>query len=202
MLVQNLIKIKLINEGYLPNYPYHMISISEMCDAFIKYEVNGVCSGYFYTAYPKPFGNNLSSEVMKAWDDLEKTIVFYLCQLKHSENIDFTLPDWIYSYMLGVVIGPKSNTLDIHDLITPLGVDNLDDEFGGSQYAACYKVSKEWIRKTKLTETYTITKGDIKKLKLPHTLFSPEDIIELRPPTIFGEPHVIKSVRLDQQPLA
>lgn len=39
-LVHDLIKIKYVREGYLPNYPYHLISDSEMCDAFINNELN------------------------------------------------------------------------------------------------------------------------------------------------------------------
>lgn len=197
MLVHDLIKIKFINEGYLPDYPYHMISDSEMCDAFLNYGVSGICTGYFYHAYPKL--PDLSEDVKSAWNNLEKALVYYLYNLKCSDSIDYILPDWVYSYMLGIVLGPESDTLDIHDLITLLGVDNIDDEFGKLQYEACYKVSKDWIRKTKLTETYTITIDDMKNLKLPDILFSDGDTIMLRPPTVFGEPHVIKSVRLKQQ---
>ena len=36
MLVHDLIKIKLVRAGYLPNYPYHLISDKEMCEAFIS----------------------------------------------------------------------------------------------------------------------------------------------------------------------
>ena len=36
MLVDDNIKISLTEQGYLMNYPYHMISISEMCEAFMN----------------------------------------------------------------------------------------------------------------------------------------------------------------------
>ena len=36
MFIHDLIKIKYIREGYLPNYPYHMISDEEVFNAFIN----------------------------------------------------------------------------------------------------------------------------------------------------------------------
>ena len=44
--VHTLIKIKYINEGYLMNYPYRLISDEEMFNAFTKEE------GYFNYTYP------------------------------------------------------------------------------------------------------------------------------------------------------
>ena len=39
------IKIDLIRQGYLPNYPYHMISDIEMCKAFLDVDNH---TGAFY----------------------------------------------------------------------------------------------------------------------------------------------------------
>ena len=80
--------------------------------------------------------------------------------------------DWIYSYMLGEVIGPYSTKLDIHDLLVLLDTDNIDDIFDGKSAKACYSVSQKWLAKLPKAETNN------------------------RPATMFGEPHVIKSLRL------
>lgn len=200
MLVHDIIKIKYIREGYLPNYPHHMISTSEMCDAFMRYQSgngpNIVNSEYFYDAYTCPL--EYGSSIYTVWKELQRTLVYYLRTLKYSDDTEYKLPDWVYSYMLGAVIGPQSNTLDIHDLILPLGVDNIDDEFGAAQEQACYEVSKAWISRTKQIETHIITETEMKKYHLPSDLFNVGDSVKLRPPTIFGEPHVIKSMRLSQ----
>ena len=46
--IYNLIKIKYIREGYLPDLPYHLISDNEMYDAFLSYnEEQDTFSGYF-----------------------------------------------------------------------------------------------------------------------------------------------------------
>ena len=74
--------------------------------------------------------------------------------------------------MLGNVIGPKSSQQDIHDLLVMLDVDNIDDVFTPLACEACYDVSKSWINKF------------------------PDAQKEHRPPTCFGEPHVVKSLRL------
>lgn len=96
------------------------------------------------------------------------------------------IPNWIYSYMLGEVIGQNSAPKDIHDCLVLLNLDNLDDEFTPEAASACLRISKQWIRKLP-TETATLRLAedgsDIK-------------VTRHRPPTIFGEPHVLKSLRL------
>lgn len=231
MFVHDLIKIKFIREGYLPNYPYHMISDSEMCDAFLNFNTGQgpitADSQYFYHAYP--LMKDYSSEVTEAWKELRKSIVYHIQMLKYHENLfectdckesywqtadnrievcpkckklltasAYTVPDWVYSYMLGTVIGPCSETLDIHDLILPLGVDNTDDNFGAEQAQKCYEESRSWINKSGNAESHKITKKDIECLHLPTILFSVGDSVKLRPATMFGEPHVIKSLRVAQ----
>lgn len=231
MFIHDLIKIKFIREGYLPNYPYHMISDSEMFNAFLNPDYAGSSdmeeSQYFYYAYPMIIDS--TSEVKKAWISLRKSIMYhiqmykYQSQLLKCDNCDeylwmseslkkkkcpicgqslsiaqYEIPDWVYSYMLGAVIGPRSTVLDIHDIILPMNVDNIDDEFGAEQAHACYEVSKNWINKTGSSKIHTITEDDMNRLHLPAILFSIGDIISLRPVTIYGESHVIKSIRLTQ----
>ena len=69
--------------------------------------------------------------------------------------------------MLGSVISVNSDKLDIHDMLVLMGIDNIDDEFLPEAQKECLRYSKEWVNRS----------ND-------------------RPPTIFGEPHVIKSLRL------
>ncbi len=85
-------------------------------------------------------------------------------------------------YMLGSVISVFSPALDIHDLLEPLNIDNIDDIFTAEASANCLEVSKQWLKQTQRPE---FVEFEGKK-------------INIRPPTMFGEPHVIKSIRLRQ----
>lgn len=162
-LVHDLIKIKYVREGYLPNYPYHLISDSEMCDAFINNELN-----YFDSNYPC-----LDDNLKEAYSELKDEILYHIEKFKSSLDADSSLPDWVYSYMLGTVISVNSETLDKHDLLVSLSLDNTDDIFTAQASKSCLIISKDWINK-----------------------LSPKKR-EHRPPTMFGEPHVIKSIRMN-----
>lgn len=172
--IHALVKINFVTEGYLPNYPYHMISDSEMCDAFMKNE-----KGYFYDRYPCE-----ATELSKEYDNLTRAIRYYLHELKASKENSYMMPDWIYGYMLGKVVGKYSSSLDIHDLINSMNVDNIDDIFTSDASKACYQVSKTWLRKT-MSNT----------VEDQYVMFEGLET-DLRPPTMFGEPHVIKSLRV------
>lgn len=167
-IVHDVIKIKYVREGYLPNIPYHLVSEREMCNAFLSLGDDGnSISGYFVDNYP------LLDESMKSeYDELVSCIRYHISKMIQSVEADPKMPDWVYSYMVGSCISINSDILDIHDLLVPLGVDNVDDVFTASASRECLKVSKEWLRKLPLS-------------KLDH-----------RPPTMFGEPHIIKQLRL------
>lgn len=162
-LMHDIIKIKYSREGYLPNWPYHLISDSEMCDAFL----NTNSYSYFYDTYP-----NVDSSLQNVYDSLVAAIQYHINALKLSTDESYAMPDWVYSYMLGAVIGPNSSQQDIHDLLVLLDTDNIDDIFTPVASLACYDVSKLWVNKIS------------------------SDARLHRPPTCFGEPHVIKSLRL------
>lgn len=176
MLIHDIIKIKYVNEGYLPNYPYHLISIEEMCDAFMSSDN----TGYFFDSYPC-----LDNSLTEPYNQLVTVIRYYINELKEYTRSDayndYKLPDWVYSYMLGEVISINSDILDIHDLIYPLGVDNIDDIFDAKASIACYQVSKAWVNKL----------GSLETVEIEGKSYSS------RPPTMFGEPHVVKSIRLN-----
>ena len=164
-MIHNIIKMNLVDEGYLPNYPYHMISDTEMCDAFLNESEND----YFHYMYPL-----VKDSLQTEYDTLVSNIQWHLDQLKSSMDDGYTLPDWVYSYMLGAVVSVHSTQRDVHDLLVLMNVDNLYDEFTPIASESCYNISKSWLDKL------------------------PRSQMEHRSPTMFGEPHVIKSLRLTQ----
>lgn len=166
-LVHDIIKMNLVREGYLPNHPYHLISDSEMIDAFISIDGDGTLSGYFSDHYPT---DALSQDLQDAYIQLVQAIQYHLNEYK--SDSEYEIPDWVYSYMMGSCVGPDSDTLDKHDLFVLLNLDNIDDEFNSNIHQSCYAISKDWVRK-----------------------LNPA-VQDHRPPTMFGEPHVIKSLRL------
>lgn len=173
-MIHDIIKIRFSELGYLPNIPYHLISDDEMCDAFILRDPQDKPC-YFYDYYPC-----VDDSLKSKYDALVEAIHYHIDQFKQSSDPNKALPLWIYSYMNGATIGPQSDPLDIHDLILPLGCDNMDDEFNIQCANACYNASQAWLMKT--TKRYAQLEDGT--------------TIDTRPPTIFGEPHVVKYVRL------
>lgn len=163
MLIHDIIKIHYSDMGYLPGYPYHLISDIEMCDAFISADD----TGYFFDNYPL-----LNDSLSEAYTELVTEIKRYLQELKTTSVDGYAMPDWVYSYMLGVPISINSDKLDIHDLLVPLNIDNIDDIFDADAQKSCYEISKRYVELL--------------------------DISQYRPPTMFGEPHVLKQIRLSQ----
>ena len=200
MLAHDIIKITYVREGYLKNFPHHLISDEEMCVAFIqkvgdpdtskfttwehmKLQLDNSYVGYFIDKYIDPLlqqfidevylpDEQMVSAIMNLLDEIVRQVELHISHNRSNSDEEYELPDWIYTYMLGQVIGPTSEIIDIHDLLVLLNTDNTDDIFTGISSYTCYQVSKMWVN------------------KLPND--------EKRPPTVFGEPHVIKSLRLQQ----
>lgn len=167
VLIHDIIKTVYVKQGYLPDFPYHLISDEELFDAFLYNDDN-----YFSANYPCPVG--LEAQYQELVDAMTYHITQYkVAQTSSSAESTYALPDWIYSYMIGATVGPASNEADRHDLFVLLGLDNLEDEFTPEIYTRIYNISQKWTFK----------------------LQSPERAH--RPPTMFGEPHVIKSLRLN-----
>lgn len=181
-LTHDIIKMKYIEEGYLPNYPFHMISDAEMCDAFLKanptgsqpglYEADDTALSYFLDTYPCNWSSDAT--ISASYAKLIDSILWHIEQLKASKSPEYQLPSWVYSYMLGAVIGPNSEVLDIHDMLVLMGIDNVDDVLTTEGARKCLNISTKWVSKL------------------------PSQELAHRPPTIFGEPHVIKYLRLVQ----
>ena len=192
MLTHDIINIKYVNLGYLKkNYPYHLISDEEMFNAFIDLGTGFTSSlidpnvRFFDAYYSNPFSPedeykkvnsagevieviNMYQEYNKLKDYIIASINEYLA-LKDLQS-SISLPDWIYTYMLGEVVYKQSEYLDIQDTLTLLGCYNIDNDFNKLACVNCYSTSLKYIS--------TLKTG-------------------LRPPTVFGEPHVIKQLRLE-----
>lgn len=198
-IVKDAVKIHFVEEGYLNNVPYHLISDDEMLEAFISvpyleitpevseehpeyvvkdghYEFDGYPVynlsqrgevSYFHDNYPC-----LYESIKNKYEELIKGILYAIVDF-HNGVID-DLPDYVYSYMLNSTIGPSSSVADIHDCLTLMNIDNIDDIFTLAASNTCYNLSVQWLRKQQHKPIYN------------------------RPPTIFAEPHVMKSLRLMQ----
>lgn len=177
-LIDTVIKIKYISMGYLPNYPYHLISDAEMVNAFLPNNliivdkdgnktVDSSVLSFFSDMYPCP-----DPTLNDPYFDLIAALRYHLDKFVDSHGI-YTIPDWVYSYMIGAVIGENSSTDDKHDLLTLMNLDNVDDNWTPEAAQYAYKISKIWIAKLASTSR------------------------EHRAPTMFGEPHVIKYLRLN-----
>ena len=202
--IHDVIKIQYTREGYMENWPYHLLSDEEMCDAFIKLPddiASYITPDYFGITASKTkntvdwyqsflnssefcyFKDNyplVSESISSYYKDLVNRIFYEIQKFKNSLDADRFLPDWIYSYMLGIAIGPNSSKLDIHDMISSkaVGTDNIDDDYNLDCQIQCLRISKEWLKRLVVPE------GDVQ-----------------RPPTMFGEPHVLKYIRLFEESL-
>lgn len=169
-VIHDLVKIQLSREGYLPDYPPHLISDAEMCSAFLVPDGSArrrPCK--FLDFYPRPEEDGVSEEVDQAYTDLVDSIETALNDYLASEDPDAELPNWVYSYMLGIPVGPNNNEVDRHNALVTIGMDNVYDEMTPQVYARCLETSKRWLAKYGVSD---------------------------RAPTIFIEPHVIKYFRL------
>lgn len=168
-MIHDIIKIKYCREGFLPNYPPHLISDMEMFDAFILQpdRENGT---YFEYMYPNRFPS-LDPQYQALYSCIKNAVQAHLSN-------SCAIPNWIYSYMLGAVITFDSPVLDRHDLFVMLGCDNIDDEFTIEAASACYQISWDTIIKHQY-----------------QTDFRGQNELN-RVPTIFGEPNIIKTLRV------
>ena len=131
--------------------------------------------------HPMFFKDNyplIDDEIQTPYKTLVNRIFYEIQEFKKNVNDDRELPAWIYSYMLGICIGPMSDKLDIHDMIFAMGTDNIEDDYNIYCAEKCLEISTNWLKKI------IVSQDEIK-----------------RPPTMFGEPHVLKSIRLDQESL-
>lgn len=134
---------------------------------------------YHINIYLNMINDALDHPVTYYTNGVDNLIASEYNKLSKSDKLKYTtgyvLPDWIYTYMLGEVTGPNSDEMDIHDLLSFINLDNDEGTFTENVYQTLYDLSSSWL--SKLTT-----------LDMTH-----------RPATIFGEPHVWKSLRLMQE---
>jgi len=159
MFLHDIIKIKYIEQGYLPDYPYWMTTDKEMIDAFLASD------GYFADNYPC-VDETLQSEYDALLNDIRSRLEAYI-----RDGVE--IPGWVYSYMIGSSISVNSDSEDILYLRTAFNLPVNKTDFSAEVSHNCYNESEEWIR------------------KLPAEQRD-------RPASMFGEPHVIKSLRLKE----
>lgn len=173
-LSYDIIKIHLSHLGYLPDYPYHLISDSEMFDAFLHEDL-GDYYGYFIDTYPC---NSSDTQISSAYSGL---ITSMLQRIQYAKlHKEYILPDWMQSYMLGVVVGPNSDPRDRHDLLVSLDLDNMEEEFTDAVYSSILRISTNLVHRYEEVQVKDV----------------PE--LQSRNPSIFGELNVIKYLRVLQ----
>lgn len=123
---------------------------------------------FFGDYYPCP-GDSL----VEQYNTL-KTAIQNLIQI-HLEDPLTPVPNWVYSYMLLQTITYESSLEDIYYIYDLLGLDSSQGlpKFDEEVAAECYRASEEWLKRLPSKQTE-------------------------RPPTMFGEPHIVKSLRLQQ----
>lgn len=159
-------------EGFSNAVEYFNSHEDDIIESATEFEPNlGVSTDSFTRSNTDT--SSIEYQIIYAHEELKEEIIYHINQYL-ADPKNYVIPDWVYSYMLGAAIGPLSDTLDKHDLFTMINLDNIEDEFNTKIYASLLDISSEWINKL------------------------PKEQTEHRPPTIFGEPHVIKSLRLQQ----
>lgn len=182
--IHDVIKIEFINLGYLPNYPYHLISDKEMFVAFIRdldpTSKHDFCFFDDYYPCPDPYIDPKNHD-----NDMDFTESYELLRNKMKEKITNYLkgvvdivPNWVYSYMLNRPISSESDEADISYLYQLFEVPAKGEFIFTPEIAwRCYKTSEDWIKRQSGIQSSRYLD---------------------RVPTMFGETHVTKSKRLDE----
>ena len=124
---------------------------------------------FFSDFYPCP------AESMQEKYDALKTCIQEKIAAYLENPTEVEIPSWVYSYMLMTTITYESENAEIsylYDLLnmeTPTGLPDFNEEVA----TRCYEESEQWLK------------------RIPSVHID-------RPPTMFGEPHVIKSLRLQE----
>lgn len=178
-LIEDVIKIRYVNMGYLPDTPYHLISEIEMIDAFRRESSDPLKQGVFQDFYPCPATEAEDENVYNAYHTLKDKIQYVLeehLNPKDPNKPEYpVIPNWVYSYMLLRPIGPNSPESDIAYMYNLLNEPSDNGAYLYTPHIAflCLRNSESWLTRT--ASRYRD-----------------------RVPTVFGETYVTKSLRLDQ----
>ena len=214
MLAVDNIKIKYSEEGYLPDYPSHLISNEEMCEAFLPsnaavksaQESGETIWSYFEMTYPL-----VNQELQSEYDTLVNAIKYHFVRfLTKVDSFYSDLPNWVYSYMMGHVVNHQSSQEDRHYFLSGIGMDNIDDIINADVQLQTYKFSQKWYNKlspsSKISNLATVL-SDLssndqsiltKEFEKWGVVFESNDNIIIRPPSMFGEQNLIKLIRLNE----
>lgn len=222
MLSYDIIKIHLSDEGYLPDYPPHLISYEEMCEAFLQKPTNTSEDGnflefqYFDDYYPL-----VAESLTKEYEELKLGIRYHFARFLTSvKSFKQELPNWVQSYMLNAVVSVNSSQQDKHWMLTNLQCDNIDDEITAECQEKICKISKvlgqnedNAVRHVKIDNlSHSILSGysesdaskieeELKEWGVLEALTS--DIgLDSRPPFMFGELSLIKYLRIRENRVA
>jgi hypothetical protein len=175
-----------------------MISDKEMILAFMGDDE----SGFFHDNYPRLIE---SESALFRYNELKLTIGYNLAMYLACTDSTYIIPDWVYSYMIGSTISVNSDYLDIHDLCVQLGISQSVDVFSAECSQACLDVSLSYLGSASMNDVMSIPdnyKDDVESILRDMSLYDwyhfEGDKIRKRPPTLFGEPHIIKTLRLRQ----
>lgn len=212
MLAVDNIKIKYSEEGYLPDYPPHLISNKEMCEAFLpsdatmqKAQESGQdIWSYFQDIYPLA-NESLANEYNLLVNAIKYHFVRFLTTI---DSFYLDLPNWVYSYMLGHVVNQQSSQEDRHYFLSGIGMDNIDDIIDEAVQLKTYQFSQRWYNKlsksSKLEKKSDILSGlssseqttVLGEFEYWGVTFDDYNNIVIRPPSMFGEQTIIKLIRL------
>lgn len=198
-----LLRIKYVDEGYLPYWPFHLISDDEMLNAAREY------IQYIYQCpddYIKDKYDAVMIRLITILDRYQDKDYYNKYDPEDYGMKPEEIPDWIYSFLMGKVISNSSNYRDVHDLLVLLELDNYYDMMDDEIYNAVYDISKKYLGK--YPEEYSnwdmfwfsqyhpeLVEEQIEK---PQFKILGGESFDVRPPSIFGEPHVIRALRLEQ----
>ena len=216
MLSYDIIKIHLSDEGYLPDYPPHLISDEEMCEAFLqrptntREDENFLEFQYFNDYYPL-----VAESLQNEYDSLKLGIRYHFARFVTSvKSFKQELPDWVQSYMLDAVVSVNSSQQDRHWMLTNLQCDNIDDVITEECQEKICRISKilgqnedNAIRHVKIDNfshsiVFGYSESEISKIEeeldswgVLDALTS-ENGLDSRPPFMFGELSLIKYLRI------
>lgn len=113
-----------------------------------------------------------SQDLSEQYGLLKENIFGFIVEYQQSGK---EIPDWVYSYMLLQPITYQSSLQDIEYLfsLNNMDVEDQEAQFNEDIAKSCYQVSVDWMKKQP---------------------WKYKD----RVPTMFGEAHVVKSLRLEQ----
>lgn len=211
MFSYDIIKILLSDEGYLPDYPPHLIGDDEMCKAFLAPKGEDAEFQYFVDNYYLADGLGNDNKMTDAYKTLQTAIRYHLCRASTSvEEFNIPIPNWVQAYMFGAVVSHNSSQQDKHWMLTQMNEDNIDDvitpQIQSDILDASYNIIRQYdnsVRKVTLSQCMSGVKDEHRneceeELSYWGVLdnLRSDSGLDSRPPFMFGELSFIKYLRV------